>query len=1159
MKNNLRTTGGTIGLLLAFLGSFLICHGQGLASVTQHDAADLVSANVSEKRSLSDLLKWIETTYEINLSYDTELVLGKSLKVEELSFPEGDRVKMKQVESLLKDVLAPMGLSMKRIDKNYYLIQKKKMGLKRLDKKSAKDDYPRAGNRTMLARIPSDASDGSLQLDRVITGKVTDESGNALPGVNIFVKGTTIGTVSDVDGNFNLSVPDDAEVVVFSFIGYATEEVTIGSQTTFSILLTPDISTLQEVVVVGYGTQQKKDLTGSIATIGTENIANMPAPRIEHALAGKAAGLQITNSDPSPGTAPTIRIRGNNSLTGDNNPLIVIDGVLGADLQSLNPNDIESVQVLKDASATAIYGSRGANGVIIVTTKRGESGKTSVNFSSAIGFQEILDKLDVLNAGEHLQLLDESVAFTVPPVFSPSNPGSFAIDNPILSGEGTDWQDEVYQRGIFQNYHLSVTGGNEKTRFAVLGEYLDQEGVVKSSNYEKIGVRVNIDHEISDKIRIGNSLNAFRVITNGIIQNGRGGGLSTNLLRWSPIVPVFAPDGFTYNEEVSGSDVDNPVEIVNIRQNERTRNYFLNNLFFEWDIIPSLTLKVSGTYINNYRETKTYIPDDLWEGRAEGGISNINNRRRDEWLIENTLSHSKVIEKHRLNSVVGFTAQSFSTNTSSFQGIGFFTDALGFNNLAVAENAVAPSTNLVESTIASFLGRVAYVYDDKYMLTVSARADGSSKFAVNNKWAFFPAASASWMISREGFMSNMDFLSLLKLRAGYGETGSQAIDEYQSLSALSVGGNGGYTVGQNYFTNEINVATLGNGGLRWETTAQTNIGIDVGILEDRITFTADYYYKKTRDLLFDQTPPLSAGLDRQVQNVGDMDNWGWELSTEARVIDQQLRWDLTANISFLNNEVTELGQDSVLFLDGSVSSVGGDFRPNGIIRPGEPIGQFFGYVYDGIFQSETEAGDSFQDGATPGGARYANINGDTLINEDDKVVIGNALPDFIFGFTSTWTYKNFDLSVAIQGSIGNDIAFLGRALLERPGDTRSGLRETLDYWSPTNPTNDMVGIDQQFDRISDRFIEDGSFVRFRNISLGYSFPRSILNKLHLSNLRVYASAINWFTITNYSGYDPEVNSRSGDANDLNRNVLLGYDLGAYPGSKQLVFGVNLGF
>ncbi|MBV6644651.1 MAG: TonB-dependent receptor, partial [Cyclobacteriaceae bacterium] len=934
----------------------------------------------------------------------------------------------------------------------------------------------------------------------------------------------------------------------------------IAGRSAIDVALELDITALDEVVVVGYGTTQKRDLTGSVASIGTENISNMPAPRFEHALAGKAAGLQITNSDPSPGTAPTIRIRGNNSLTGDNNPLIVIDGVLGADLQSLNPNDVASAQILKDASATAIYGSRGANGVIVITTKRGEIGKTTVNFNSSVGFQQVLKKLDLLGAEEHLSLLDASTLFTVPANFSPSDPGSFAIDNPILTGEGTDWQDEVFQDAMYQNYHVSVTGGNEKTRFALLGEYLDQEGVIRSSNYEKAGVRLNIDHDINDNLRIGNSMNLFRAVTNGIVQNVRGGGLSTTVATFSPIVPVFAADGTTYNEAVDGSLVDNPAEALDIRQNEQVRNYLLNNLFFEWDIIPDLTLKVSGTYINKNRETKTYIPGALFEARADSGRASISNRRDDEWLIENTLSYGKTINgKHRINSVVGFTAQTFQDFRSSFTGTGFATDALGFNGIGLARNVVAPSTNLRKSTIASFLGRVAYVFDDKYLLTISGRADGSSKFAVNNKWAFFPAASASWVISNEEFMSGMGFLSQLKLRAGYGETGSQAIGPYQSLAALKTGGNGGYAVGQEFFSNEINIETLGNGGLRWETTEQTNIGIDVGILDQRVTFTADYYYKKTRDLLFDERAPYAAGLERQVQNIGNMDNWGWEFSTEARVLDGDFKWDLTANISFLNNEVTKLGQDSVLFLDGTVSSLGNGFRPNGIVTEGEPIGSFYGFKYDGIFQNDAEAAASFQPGAAPGQARYVNVNGDSLFNEDDKVIIGKALPDFIFGFTSNWSYKGFDLSVAIQGSIGNDVANLSRAFLERPGGGQNGLKSTLDYWTPENPTNDMVAIDQQFDVISDRFIEDGSFVRFRNISLGYNFPSTMLDKLNIQRLRVYASAINWITITDYSGYDPEVNSRSGAADDLDRNVLLGYDYGAYPGSKQLVFGLNLGF
>ncbi len=992
-----------------------------------------------------------------------------------------------------------------------------------------------------------------------ITGTVLDEQSESIIGASVSVKGSTVGTVADLDGNFTLDVPNENSVLLVTYIGYVKQEIKVGSTRKFNIVLKEDNQQLDEIVVVGYGVQKKSDITGSLSSIKGDELSKLSISRADEALQGQMAGVMIQNKVAAPGESPKILIRGGNSIKGDNAPLVVIDGVLGGDLSLIDPNDIQSMEVLKDASATSIYGSRGANGVVMVTTKRGASGRTSVSYNGYITASSVSKKLETLNSEELWGLLQEmtekhpTVAMTMPEWFDPNNLNH------------TDWQDEVFRTAITTGHSLSISGGNENTRFNISGNYLSQEGIIKKSDFTRAGIRVNLDQKISNKLMMGVSINASRSSSSNTSMNqmngSDGGGVVFTALGMGPLVPVYDKNGNYSQPLKSSAQLNNPVALINDKTIDMTRNYFQGTAYAEWEIIKDLKFKTSWTYTNSDRKQKKFVSGaNLLEEKGRG-LAEVYDRETENWLSENTITYSKTFaQKHSINAVAGFTAEetSYFNNTNTARG--FDIESLGYWNMGLSDASQRTiTTGESTSTIASWLGRVNYAFDGKYLLSASIRADGASKFAKNNKWGYFPAVAVGWRITEENFMKDISWVHNLKLRASYGSTGSQAIDPYQSLANYKL---------TTYTLNGASVVGLipdrvPNPDLKWETTRQTNVGLDMSFFGGRLDIVADYYHKKTVDLHYDKELAYYTGYTSQTQNIGSKQNKGWEFSVNTQNLTGAFKWSTSFNIAFNKEKVLDLGGDQFFYTDGSGGALGADFRETSIVKIGESLGSFYGYKFDGIIQNEAEAK---QWGSRVGAVKYKDISGpdgvpDGKITTDDRTIIGNANPDFIFGIGNNFSYKNFDLSFLFQGTYGNDIMNLLKVTyLNAPNKTNSignSFREVLDSWRGEGTSNTQQALNEGAGLPSDRFIEDGSYIRLKNLTLGYTLPRSLTSKWGVSNLRVYISGQNLFTITDYSGYDPEVDSRTDTA--ARRNLALGYDAGSYPATRSYTFGLSVTF
>ena len=989
-----------------------------------------------------------------------------------------------------------------------------------------------------------------VSAQKTVTGTVMSKDLKPILGANILLEDTKNGTTTDFDGNYSITINKSKAFLVFSYLGYVTQRVAIGSKKELDVILLEDTEALDEVVLIGYGSSLKKDLTSSVSVIDVKDLSTGQTPRFEQMLAGRAAGVNVSSVNTEPGAALKIRIRGNNSLTGDNSPLLVVDGVLGGDFEALNPNDIESMQILKDASATSIYGSQGANGVIIVTTKQGKLGKLSVGFSSTGGVQTVRKKLDLLTAEEHVAILQDDPNFDFPGDID-------GLENPILSGKGTDWQDEIFQTASYQNYHIDVKGGVGNLRAYTSIDYLNQEGVIKGSDYKKLNGRANISYRASNKLTVKNNLAFYNTESNQVRTNegygSLGGPVTINAASFSPIIPVFAEDG-TYNGPLNTASIrDNPVALVDNLDDLYTQNYFRNVLSTKWKMSKNLTYDFSYTFSNRTIDNKRYTSKILRRA-LNLGEARLDNRQINTWQLRNLLTYKKNINNHNFSVLLGHEMLENKSFRTIIEASGFPTDALGYNAIQLADQILEYSTTDSVNSLLSFFTRFTYGYKDKYLLSFSARADGSSKFAANNKWGYFSAGSLAWVASEEPFLKDNLTINFLKFRTSYGETGSQAINPYQSLAAYSLGqlysdGSGSLN------TNGAIIDRVANPNLKWETTAQFDFGLDLELFDGKIGIVADYYNKQTTDLLFNRRLLPHTGIADQVQNIGSMENIGYEFALDAVVFDKGFKWNTSGNISIVKNKVLDLGGEDDLFLVPPSGSRGSGFSTTGVLRLGEPIGNFFGYVADGIFRSQEDLDAIDQPGGVIGDVRYADISGpdgvpDGIIDDNDRKIIGNALPDFTFGFSNDFRYKNFELNVLMQGSVGFDVVRFdkGRILNEERFD---GWR--LDNTDTDIPRNGFLG-----NVANTNYIEDASFVKFKNISLGYNFDSSTIEKLGLSSLKIYVSAIDAIVLTKYTGYDPEINSYA-NGDNFQQNVSIGYDSGGYPGVSQYVMGLNLSF
>lgn len=983
--------------------------------------------------------------------------------------------------------------------------------------------------------------------DISISGKITDENGDPLPGATIQEKGTTNGTITDIYGMYSMNVSEEA-ILVVSFVGYEAKEIPVNGRSVLDINLAPDLKALDEIVVVGYGTVKKSDLTGAVSSVKGTELTAYPAIDALQALQGRAAGVNITANNGAPGSALKIRIRGGTSINASSDPIFVVDGFVGGAMPP--PEDIESIEVLKDASATAIYGSRGANGVIMVTTKQGKSGKTKIEFNTSISAQNEINRLDLLDADQFIDYISEAR-----PSFVPGT-------------ANTDWQDLIFRRGSIQNYQLSLSGGNDNVSYYLSGAYFDQKGVIINSDYDRFSITSNINVKASERFNFGLNVFAQRSGSNGVrTQEGSGGltpGVVASAFKFEPDQGIYDANGL-YTRARLNDPHDNPFAVATELEDQSSSDRFQGNVYGEYSIFNDLKFKMTFGATTNNRRVGQYSPMVLSEGRNVGGNATVDGYKSTLLLNENYLAYSKTIaDQHNLTAMAGYSFQISSSESWGGRGQGFLSDAFSFWGLGSSSVWQAPNSNLTEWQIASYYGRLNYSFDDRYSLTLNARYDGSSNFSRNNKWAFFPSGAFAWNMKNESFMDGVDPISFWKWRVSYGLTGNQAIGPYQTLARFSTV----FSVIDGQTVNAVRPTTVANNDLTWETTAQLNIGTDIGLLNDRINLTAEYYRMVTSDLLFNVQLPQYSGYTSQLKNVGEVENKGVELTLSSRNLDGQFKWNMDVNFSANRNKVLSLPEgNDIQYGSGPGHMVG--LGNTQILREGYPVGSFWGWVYDGVYQE----GDTFIPGGgfeqVAGGEKFRDIDGrdgegnltgqpDGLLNSSDQTIVGNPNPDFIWGWNNVFEFKNFDLNIFFQGSQGNDILSYTLMELNLLNSINNATTVALDRWTPENTNTDVpMATTGRTRRVSTRWIYDGSFVRLKNLALGYNLPSSFTDKMKISKFRVYVSAQNILTFTKYEGYDPEVNYRSNSGTDGNRNQ--GLDYGSYPNAKSYTVGLNIGF
>ncbi|GLU53328.1 TonB-dependent receptor [Dyadobacter frigoris] len=1060
-----------------------------------------ITANGSEVKKV---LNQVEKQVDVRFVFSSRLIQsGRKVNV---------AAQNKPLYEVLDDILTPLGLQ--------YELSGKIIILKRMD--NLPEPTP-----PVKSNAPK----------RNISGKVLDEAGLGLPGVSVVLKGTQTGTTTDVDGGFKLEVGDDIAskaVLVFSFVGFKTQEIVLGSQSSLTINMALEDKSLQEIVVIGYGQVKKSDLTGSVASIKSGEINAYPATSMVQSLAGRAAGVYVSQNTGAPGSPISVRVRGTNSIQGSNEPLYVVDGFpYSGNPTLLNNADIESIEVLKDASATAIYGSRGANGVVLITTKRGKNGRINVEYDGYYGVQKIRKKLDLMNATQYAQFYNEQAA----------NDGlapHFTQDQIAGFGKGTDWQDQVLQSAPVQNHSISVNGGSEKTRFSISGSNFNQDGIIIGSNYKRNSLRFNINSDLGKKFKldVNSVLSRIDSDTKNSGQGNRGSSLISAMLSGYPTVAPHKTDGTLSNLGETyawGSNaIVNPLNFINEQTNHIQSNKVLANAAVTFEPIPGLVLKTMGGIESTDDRENGYTTNRFVNSK---GSALINTTRVSSLLSENTASYRKEFGKHSISAVAGFTYQDYTSTALNATGSGFISNTQESYDIGAAATQGIPVSKFSKWSLISYLARANYTFNNRILATISFRADGSSRYSEGQKWGYFPSAALAWRLAEEDFIKKIPFISDLKIRAGYGQTGNTAINPYQTLNQLA----SSQVVFGDALTTAYAPGVRLAGPLKWETTAQTDAGIDFSILNNRFSFTADYYVKNTKDLLNNVQLPSSLGYAYTIQNIGKIQNKGFEFSANAKVLQGDFKWDLAGNISFNKNKVVKLyGGNDILGDAINISVVNDNIN---ILREGESLGSFYGYVSKGYDEK--------------GMVVYEDFNNNGVRDAGDKKIIGNPNPKFTYGLSSNMSYKNFDLSIFVQGSQGNDIFNL--SAVNQTNDYGQALNMPKDvfenHWTPTN-TNAKYPVIKTSSQpqVSDRFVENGSFLRFKNIQLSYNVPVSKLNIKWMTHAQIYVSAQNLFTITKYSWYDPEINSYGGS-----NSILQGIDHYVYPVAKTTTVGIRVGF
>lgn len=961
---------------------------------------------------------------------------------------------------------------------------------------------------------------------RALSGTVTDSRGETIIGANILVKGTTSGTITDFDGKFRIEA-GTGDILVFSYIGMLSQEITVGSANTINVQLSDDTQKLEEVVVIGYGTVKKKDVTTAITTISTDDLDQRPIVTAAQALQGKAAGVSVVRPSGAPGSGMVIRVRGTTSMNSSNDPLYVVDGVTLDDISFLSSNDIASMQILKDASSAAIYGSRAANGVVLITTKNGAAGKAKISLNAYTGLTSLANRVEVLNTDQYRELLSDMKSTTVLP------------DN--LSDQ-TDWYKETFQSALTQNYQLSVSNATDKLNYYISAGYTGEEGIIKVAFFERFNFRTNIENQIRPWLKIGANVSYSDYTSNGVItgQGANRAGVVLSVLNTPTYATVMDPNNpDQFNTNFYGVNITSPVEnMARSEDNKSRNNRLISTGSAEITFLPALKLRSTVTIDRYYNNSTSFLdPEKTSYGRSQRGVATDNRSLTTVMIYDNILSYNKSFGNHNMDFMAG-TSGTTSNYTTSYQTVTNFAD--GSIKTLNAGNKVSQGNGTFDahSSMMSYIGRVAYNYMSKYLVTANMRIDGSSKLHPDHRWGYFPSFSGAWRISSEDFMSDLEWIDDLKIRGGWGQTGNTAgLGDHDYLARYSITRVNWWEAGKTNAVPIITQSSLRTKDLTWETTTQSNVGLDFTLLKNRLNFTLDYYFKRTTDMLMNvNLPPGSAAASFIKRNEGEMTNRGVEFAVNSRNLDGVLSWTTDFNISMNRNELTSLALTEI-YADARTTDVITEY----IVRnqPGMPLGGFFGYFTDGV---DPETGEMM----------YKDVNKDGQLTSSDRGYIGDPNPDFTYGMTNTLSYKGLSLSFLIQGSYGNDIFNASRIETEGMYDGKNQSIRVVDRWRRPGmiSTIPKAGYDL---RISDYFVEDGSFLRLKDLTLSYDFAKSILKKSGITRLQPYFTASNLLTLTNYMGFDPEVNQWG------NSGTVQGVDWGTYPQTRSFIVGVNIEF
>ena len=1024
-----------------------------------------------------------------------------------------------------------------------------------------------------------------------VTGQVTDQNGINLIGVNVIIKNTTKGTITDINGHYELNVPSDG-TLKFSFIGYVDQGQKVNSLTEINVVLIEEAEDLDEIVVIGYGSMRKRDLTGSIASISSEKISERPYSNVLQSLSGQMPGVNITQNSGAPGMAPSIRIRGASSINSGTSPLYVIDGIPIEDstptgngeygakelqynmnpLNTINPNDIASVEILKDAASAAIYGSRGANGVVLITTKQGQAGRTKLEASYEFGISKVANEVEMMNAPEFIEWTrhyrnntwitecqksgkdpnkePRPINRQVPPMF----------DDPEWLeriGTGTNWQDVLFHTAFTHNAQISVSGGTEKTQFLLSSSYLNSEGVVENTYYNRLNLRTNIQHQFTKNLKIGANLSFAHTKSQMFGANGKSDAVGF-ALQSNPIFPEVNevgtyshrdPNSIWYAFQPYSFQLWHPYIFTRESENRKTGNNVLANVFAEYNIIPDLVFRssiggnIDDLFYRDYRNTgQKYGHEQYRPAEANERTQNLYN-----WVWENTLNYNKSFGNHAITGLFGYTVQKQRVDNSQITGTGFPNDLVKTMNAATEYKNISSTRN--EWSMISYIIRTTYAYQGKYLATGTIRADGCSRFGPNNRWGYFPSISVAWRLTEEKFMKNtLDWLNNLKLRISYGVTGNNQIPNYGAIGLLDYDS----YVFNGQLISGMYPSNFADKNLSWEKTGQINTGIDVSFFNNRLNLTLDYYYSKTKDLLLNVPIPAITGYTSTLTNIGELENQGIELQLSSQNLIGEFKWNTDFNISKNRNKIRKLGNNDAPIIMSNNSC-------NILIEVGEPLGNYYGYQYDGVIMSESELYEyPVFAGSEVGDPKIADVNKDGKVDPNDRTIIGNYQPDFTWGLTNTFIYKGFDLSIMLTGSHGGEImnqmsrfALTGRA-------NRAVYKRASNFWKSESDPGDgwhykpRDGESSMQNQCSSYWVEDGSFVRIKNIRLGYTLPSVFTKKLGISSLKLYLNVENLHVFSDYTNYDPEASS-------FQTGVFSGFDYGAYPNPRIWTMGINFNF